>query len=295
MSNKQQAGTKLRQLLSATFMGGAKALLIFAIGIVILRFVLNRFAPLADSEAVSSLRGLPALLNLAVFQHMGQSTWSELFEKLAFTTLIVLVALCWSTAVTLILGYQLSRKTHALHWDALSNIFTFASGLPLFAVGLSLCFAFTKFPVLQPPDTSNWFIFHRVLVAGIILGSFEGALSEAQRSFRTIFTELQSRTYYLVYRANGRSTFDIAYRAIRPYFLRSLATRISYLFGGVIIVEKALDFKQLGLYFIERCFPGGSTDYHLYVQALCSGMLLVATPILIRMMLEIRLKFTTAP
>jgi ABC-type dipeptide/oligopeptide/nickel transport system permease component len=318
MNNKLQANTGAKRLFSVSMVTALKSVLIFAIGVTILRFILLGFALSTESKELMWLRSLPALLSTSVFHYKGNIAWSELFVMLFHSSIIVLVAICWSTYLSIVLGYQLAKKAHSSCWDFLSSLFTFASGLPLFAVGLSLAYFISVIsvsvlsnawfialqlnlpvssllsvtPSWQLNPDSTWYMVLRLIAAGFMLGSFDCALGEAPRNFRAIFNELQNKTYYQVFQANGRGTAGIAYRAIRPYFLRSLATRVSYMFGGVIIIEKALDLPQLGAYFIDRCFPGAYSGNDAYVQALCAGILLIAAPVLIRMLIEIRLKIT---
>ena len=194
---------------------------------------------------------------------------------------MVFLGLCWSTALAFLLGYQLAKKPHSILWDWLAGITAFASGLPFFVMGLIAYTLLSRYS-----DFSS--LYFKLALGGLILGSFEGALGELPRNLRTLLTQLQDSTYYFAYKANGRSTAGIVYRTVRPYLLQSLSTRVSYLLGGAIIVEKAIGANQIGTYFLETAF--GKTD-NGYCFAMISGLLIMSVPILVRLVTRTYARF----
>lgn len=237
--------------------------------------------------------------------------WGIHLTNLAITSTIVFLGLMISSIISLGLGYQMARRPKARGWHNVGNALTLVSGFPMFVVGLIL-FSFVagdltslvrgmlancnsaagdtgsfgcqmlNFFMGDKNDFRDTAIYHVLilLTGGLIIGTCEGALGELSRMFRAIFAEIQNRTYFLAYQARGQSTLDLLYRQVGPFLWKSLGTRISYLFGGAVIVEKALNIDGLGnLFFSSLQNAAGVNDYQ---NAMVSGLIILTVPLLIR-------------
>lgn len=217
----------------------------------------------------------------------GAVHWASYATSLAYTCQMVLIGLICSIVISLILGYNLASKPHSGYWDTFANLFTLSSGFPLFVMGLLASTWFRGQTAIAEEDTM--YVILNLAAGGLILGFCEGALGDWPRNFRAIFSGLQEKTYFLAYRARGQNPVGLAYRTIRPYLWQSLATRISYLFGGVIIVEFALNFQTgLGYQFIDSIRHNGRQL--AYREAMVAGILIMFVPIAVRTLIATRAK-----
>jgi ABC-type dipeptide/oligopeptide/nickel transport system permease component len=225
-------------------------------------------------ETPPALQYIFSILNgsLLFDESVKSVDWGKHFYDFARSGLIVLIAFVWSTALSLILGYRLARKPHSKLWDYCSDLATFVSGVPFLVAGLLAWYYLGGYRGTLPRS--------HLVIAGILLGTCEGALAEWPRYFRGIFDDLQKKTYYLAYLARGQRTSGLIWRYVGPYLTQTLPTRISYLFGGLIVIEEALGIRALGHSFIN-CLnnPGGSFAYR---EAMIAALLIVLVPITVR-------------
>jgi ABC-type dipeptide/oligopeptide/nickel transport system permease component len=259
-----------------------KSIALLVLGALVLRFAILELGGFGSyGDDITELKSIFTgdIFSYATFK------WGFHFSNLAMTSIIVFLALTWSSVISVSLGYQLAQRPHARYWNAFAGLFTLSSGLPLFAVGLLAYLQFADFGLFSPLGDGFWNTPAKLLCAALILGSCEGALGEWPRTFRAIFADLQEQTYYQACRARGQSTLGLVYRTTKPLFLQSLATRISYLFGAVIIVEKALELQYLGHNFISSMLDHSRLSG--YCEAMISGLLIMMIPIAARMILNI--------
>jgi ABC-type dipeptide/oligopeptide/nickel transport system permease component len=256
----------------------AKSILLLPISAILLHSLIiniialdnNSLAEISDWYYVLSGKFLPFLW----------AEWSSYLGDLGISIAMIVLALIFSAGISIILGYQWAQKNRAAYWDILGGLFSFTSGLPLFVIGLMIY-------VWSGHDYSNdsTLLWKNILYGGLILGLCEGALGEWPRNFKLIFEELQDKSYYLAHKARGQSIKGLAYGAIKIYLLRNLATRISYLFGAVIVVEHSLDCRGIGYRFLDVIL-GNSPSYN---EAIISGLLLVLVPLFVRTCINIYL------
>lgn len=282
-NNDRQTAVSRNSLFRAIALSATKSLALLVLGALVLRFAILELGGFGWHG--DELTELKSIFNGGIFSYTTLK-WSSHLYNLAKTSMIVLLALIWSSVISVSLGYQLARRPHARYWNLLAGLFTLSSGLPLFAVGLLAYLQFADFgPLPALLGDGLMYSLASLLCAALILGSCEGALGEWPRSFRAIFADLQERTYYQACCARGQSTVGLVYRTIKPLFLQSLATRISYLFGAVIVVEKAFEFHGLGHNFISSIQNPGNLQS--YGNAMISGLFIMLIPVLARMILNI--------
>jgi len=281
-----------------------RAIIALVLGLVIIKLSLGALIKVQDESGhwltPEELTTWKALFNGdLIFGNADYPVnWSDYAPQIMHTGIVVLLGLIWSTGISLLLGYKISRKPHAGLWDVIGNMTTLASGMPFFVVGLLLWtwlnydLSEIIWPIFSDDiisfQDSGWNDLIKVVLGGLILGTCEGALSEGPRNFRTIFSDLRQKTYYLAYLARGQRTIGLVYRTIRPFLLQSLATRISYMFAAAVVVERALDINGLGLTFVMNITSG---DRYAYRIAMISGAIILFIPLLIRVIIQIRLKF----
>ncbi len=262
-----------------------KAVILIALGALMLRWVLLQIMPEPPPDLLLPWQ---SIFDGTLFftDQLRVVQWDEYFIRLFYSCTMAFLGLFISSTISLILGYQMAQKPQSGYWQGIASLFTLTSGFPLFLVGLV---GFALLWQIHFEDGSLLNLWSKIILGGIILGSCEGALGEWPRNFRSIFADLQEKTYYIAHQARGQSTKGLAYRTIRPYLWQSLATRISYLFGGVIVVERALDLRGVGYGFIESVLkPGG--NYLAYRDAMIYGLLIMLVPVCIRMVITAQLQ-----
>ncbi|MDF1545223.1 MAG: ABC transporter permease subunit [bacterium] len=262
----------------------AKATLIMSFGAVLLNMALTQLggefqlAPEGQTLVRSIFDG--SLIGSVGNSGVRARSWTDFSMMLFNTGGMVLIALIWSTAISLMLGYHLSRKPHGAIWEIVSNLTSLASGFPLFIIGIILAqvigWYFYKSGI---PDESIRGDLVKMLIGGLALGSFEGVLGEWPRSIRAILSSLQEKAYYLACRSRGQSTLGITYRTIRPFIANSLATRVSYLFGASAIIEYTLNLGGLGRTLLQAAISTGIPGPMVYRDAMVAGMLMIAVPL----------------
>ena len=258
----------------------AKAVILIALGALMLRWVLLQIMPEPPPELLLPWQ---SIFDGTLFftDQLRAVPWDEHLTRLSYSCVMAFMGLVISSSISLVLGYQMARKPQSGYWQGIASLFTLTSGFPLFVVGLV---GFVVLWHINFQDGSMLNLWSKIILGGVILGSCEGALGEWPRNFRSIFTDLQEKTYYLAHQARGQKTYGLAYRTIRPYLWQSLATRISYLFGGVIVVERALDLRGAGYGFIDAVLKPGA-NYLAYRDAMIYGILIMLVPITVRMII----------
>jgi ABC-type dipeptide/oligopeptide/nickel transport system permease component len=256
-------------------------ILLFGICSVFLSLMLKHFARFSGTP--EEMQTLTAIFNGQLFLNLNYEAinWGKHLIEFCITGLIVLIAIIWSSIISLLMGYHLAKKPHGKSLDFASFLLSLCSSLPIFVIGSLVYF------ILNDPtsliDTNLMGL--RIVLAGIILGTCEGALSDWPKYFKNIFKDLQNKTYYMAYLSRAGNTTKLAIRYIKPYFLDSLATRISYFFGAVLILEYVIKIPALGYSFLENLrYPGNN---YAYCNAMATGLLILLVPIIIRATLSI--------
>jgi len=253
----------------------ARMVLTFVLGVLLFRLAILGLARFSDET-----QSLGSLFSGELFYSLRAADWLSNLHRIGATTLMVMVAFLWSGLLSILIGFKLSQRPFPRLWEIPSFLAVLLSGLPIFVMGLAL------WSLLRPDSTLGASLATtnvKLLLGGIILGSCEGALGEWPRSIRALLSGLQNDTYFLATRARGQSTAGIVFRAIRSYLVQTIPTRLSYLFGGVIIVEYTIGYEACG-YDLMNCIVGDRTAERLYGyrDAMVAGMLIMLTPLLLR-------------
>lgn len=198
--------------------------------------------------------------------------WGGYFTSFLISVTIVSIALVWSTILSVILGNRLALTPHTRRWDLGSGLLTFVSGVPFLVAGLLV---WVWFSVLHK---TSFLI--QVPVAGILLGTCEGGLAEWPRFYCGLIEDLHKRTYFLAHKARSQSVIALTLRHIGPYFMQTLPNRISYLFSGLVVIEKTMTIKGIGWTFIEAIRNSGRE--YSYRDAMMSAMLIILIPVVFR-------------
>jgi ABC-type dipeptide/oligopeptide/nickel transport system permease component len=253
------------------------------VGMLLLRFVLLRVT--YASGSTEGVQSIGAIFRLFTAQYGVE--WPWLLAALARTSLLVVLAVVLSSGVSLVLGYRLAARPHARVWDYLNAVGSFLSGVPLFVAAGIMYFWFRAGQFQQNRYSMTTGV---VVAVVLILGLGEGVVADWTRHFRLQFRDLHASTYFAVRRARGQSALGLAARHIAPFLLSSTATRISYFFGGIIILEHILYVPGVGRIFIDKITDVASQDAYLY--AMVSGTLILAIPILVHGLLNLWMRLS---
>lgn len=245
------------------------------VGMLLLRYVLLRVTHASGST--EGVRSLGAILTgeLLFTSHYGVD-WPWVLTGLARSSLLVALAVLLSSGVSLVLGYRLAARPHSRIWDYLNAVGSFLSGVPLFVAAGVMYFWFRAEQFQAAPYSMSVSV---VVAIILILGLGEGVVADWTRHFRLQFRTLHASTYFAVHRARGQSTLGLAARHIAPFLLSSTATRISYFFGGIIILEYILYVPGIGRIFIDSITNVDRRG--AFMHAMISGTLIVAIPVLV--------------
>ena len=215
------------------------------VGMLLLRYVLLRVTHASGST--EGVRSLGAILTgeLLFTSHYGVD-WPWVLTGLARSSLLVALAVLLS------------------------------SGVPLFVAAGVMYFWFRAEQFQAAPYSMSVGV---VVAIILILGLGEGVVADWTRHFRLQFRTLHASTYFAVHRARGQSTLGLAARHIAPFLLSSTATRISYFFGGIIILEYILYVPGIGRIFIDSITNVDRRG--AFMHAMISGTLIVAIPVLV--------------
>jgi hypothetical protein len=261
------------QRLAGSFL---KLLLLTVITAIVLRAMLLGVGTYPRPE----LQTTESLLTGAVFLN---AQYAQIATRLSVTAGIIGIALAVSAGVSVLLGYNLSRRPHSGIWDFLSFLVTIVSSTPMLIGGIV---AYVLWPFVAPSEPSmplRW----QVILAGIILGIADGVMIEWPRAIRAVLAGLHQKTYFLARSARGESTFLLAMRELIPYFRESLATRVTYMFGAVGIIEYALCLKSGLVYNLFSTVRGNTSDPYCYQHLMISGMIVILVPAFVRLCLHL--------
>lgn len=251
-----------------------RMVLTFVMGVLLFRLAILGLAHFSGEP-----ESLGSLFSGELFDSLTLPDWIANVQRIFATTLMVAVAFVWSGALSVLIGYHVSKRPYFRFWEIPSFLAVILSGLPIFVVGLAL------WSILRPDSTmttSHANAGVKLLLGGVVLGSCEGALGEWPRSIRALLSGLQNDTFYLAARARGQSTAGIVFRAIQSYLVQTIPTRLSYLFGGVIIVEYAIGYEACGYRLMSRLVEGQSVRLYGYRDVMVAGMLIMLVPLLLR-------------
>lgn len=251
--------------------GSFKSIIYLSVAAVCLALLLGA-RPWSGTRA--EMQGIHAVLDGTLWfdQLMDKVKWSEHLTSFLNSSAIVLISLTWSTVLSMLIGYKLAMQPHSSKWDIGGSILTFVSGVPFLVVGL-LAIVWLKH------HNESWQIL-KIPLAGIILGTCEGGLAEWPRHYRGIIEDLQKKTFFLAYRARGQNVTGLILRHIKPYFLQTLPTRVSYLFSGLVVIEMTMEINGLGNRFIDL-FLHPDRQF-AYRGAMITAMLIILIPVLVR-------------
>lgn len=256
-----------------------KSLALIFISVSAFRWALLLMAEFTGTN--DSLESFASLFNGATLGAIRADAdrWALLWDGALRSAIVVTIAASWASIISVALGYRQSQQSYGRPTAAVSGLVTILSGVPTFVVALALVgFGIPESPLLK------------LALAGIVLGSTEGVLSEWSRFFRASFADLRQRTYFQATLARGQDTLPLAMRHIRPYFFRSLGTRVSYFLSGLIIIEVILEINGIGRLFFTYALDDSALS-NGYCMAVISGSLIIVMAIITHWAASVRLAF----
>ncbi|MFB6207245.1 MAG: ABC transporter permease [Haloglomus sp.] len=192
--------------------------------------------------------------------HLGQSFYygepvrDLIAQRLPKTAFLAFAAIIIAVSLSIPLGIAAALRENE-RIDLFASLTAFAGvSLPNFFWGIMLILVFAKYLNLVPPsgyvsplEDPGSAVAHVLLPA---LALAFGLMAHIMRMTRSSLLEELRAGYIQLGRMKGMSEFDIVYRhALRNAFLPVLTVigfQLSYLFGGVVIIEQVFTYPGLG-------------------------------------------------
>lgn len=186
--------------------------------------------------------------------YYGEPVQDLIAQRLPKTAFLAFTAIIISISLSIPLGIMAALRENK-RIDLFASLTAFAGvSLPNFFWGIMLILIFAKYLNLVPPSgyvsplkDPVAAVSHVILPAAAL--AF-GLMAHIMRMTRSSLLEELRAGYIQLGRMKGLSEFDIVYRhALRNAFLPVLTVigfQLSYLFGGVVIIEQVFAYPGLG-------------------------------------------------
>jgi ABC-type dipeptide/oligopeptide/nickel transport system permease component len=179
-------------------------------------------------------------VNADVLQRWGinGSDLTTALSGLVHTLLLVAMAILLSGTLSVMVGWQTSRRPHARRWDILETVMNFFGGIPVFF----LCFLLLDYRFEM---THRWGVGWLLYVfAVLILAWGEGNASLWTRVFRRQFQRLRKSPHIQAALGRGLPIGQRVRRDSTAVAVESLGSRTVILLGAAAIVEYMLDLDS---------------------------------------------------
>ena len=186
--------------------------------------------------------------------YYGEPVRELIAQRLPKTAFLAFTAILIAVSLSIPLGIVAALRENK-RIDLFASLTAFAGvSLPNFFWGIMLILIFAKYLNLLPPsgyvsplEDPGAAVAHVILPAAAL--AF-GLMAHIMRMTRSSLLEELRAGYIQLGRMKGMSEFDIIYRhALRNAFLPVLTVigfQLSYLFGGVVIIEQVFTYPGLG-------------------------------------------------
>lgn len=190
----------------------------------------------------------------------GQSVATLLAPHFFATTMLLLFSSVIAIPAALLIGVWAAVKRDRAFDHISSGVLLVCASLPEFVVGIGFValFATTLLRLFPPvsllsPDDPIWdqLRYLALPVATLVVA----ATPYVARMMRASMIEVLDSQYIAMARLNGiderRIVFDYAFRNAIPASIQVIALTLTYLAGGVVVVEAVFDYPGIGTAFIE--------------------------------------------
>jgi len=268
------------------------ALLFFSAGIVISSLLALVPDIYAQGNFISRLSA-----NLRIYmtfdynrvQFGSFSIWDIVRNRSMLSLYIISVAVFLVLIVGIPLGYYSSRKKHSLIVQILNKTVCSLSSIPILIWALLFNYVIFSFFRKSPSydtigsETVLWrYLFLILPPVTVMLG--DGILADVIHRMKEETDTALNEEYITVLQAQGLSVIKHLFRALLPAIGSIFSGKISYLIGGIVVIEYVYNWKGLGWGILNGITRTGLKNYDF---VLCASMFFVAVILAVHLISEI--------
>jgi len=186
-------------------------------------------------------------------------------------------------------GYYISYKKHSSFIQIINKIVCALSSVPILIWALLFNYIFFSLFQKSPEyDTINnestfWkYVIFLLPPFTVMIG--DGILADVIRRMKEETDKILNEDYIKVLHARGLSTNKHVFHALLPVIGSVFSDKISYLIGGIVVVEYVYNWKGLGWGILNAITRAGTKNYDFVLGA---SMVLVAVILIVYLINEI--------